>query len=393
VWHRCLVELLHRAKRSEPGDLPRHVNAALEPVQVDMTIYFIDYEQLTLHPLPEPGRPVPRSIEVEGTEAGQAFMTTRTVNALEPGSYWLPMIDGSERLGVVYCVLPRDHGDRFVAECETFVGLMGHLATTKLPYGDALHRTRRTQTMSPSGELLLSMLPPLTFHCSQVVVSAILEPAYDVGGDTFDYALDGTIARFVVLDAMGRGLGAALTSATALSAIRASRRGGDDLASMAKAAHDAICAQFSDMRFATGVLSELELDTGILRYVNAGHPPAVLLRGGKVVKELNDGGRVPLGLFDQTDQGLATEQLMPGDRLLFYTDGVVEARDDAGQIFGLDRLINLIQQHSDATLPMPEVLRRLSHSVMQHQNGSPSDDATMMLVDWPAPAQSSIRGY
>jgi hypothetical protein len=383
VWHRSLTDLLHRAKRSEPGDLPRHVNESLSPLNVDMIIHLIDHEQLTLRPLPEPGKPVARSIQVEGTAAGQAFMSSRTVSASEPGSYWIPMIDGSERLGVVYCSLPGSHDSGFLSECETFVGLLGHLATTKLPYGDALQRTRRTQTMSPSGELLLSMLPPLTFQCERVVVSAILEPAYDVGGDTFDYALDGTTARFLVLDAMGRGLGAALTSATALSAIRAARRRGDDLATMAKAGHDEIRAQFSDLRFATGILSELDLDTGRLRYVNAGHPPAVLLRAGKVVKELTDGGRVPLGLFDPADQGLAEEQLLPGDRLLFYTDGMVEARDKAGRVFGLDRLVDLVQQHSDATLPMPEVLRRLSHSVMEHQNGSPADDATMMLVDWP----------
>jgi hypothetical protein len=384
VWHRSLVELLHRAKRSEPGDLPHHLNASLAPTRVGMTIYLIDHEQRRLHPLPAPHAPA-RPIDVERTGAGQAFMTTATVPAGEPGCYWVPMIDGSERLGVVHCNLPPAHDAGFLAECETFVGLLGHLVTTKLPYGDALHRTRRTQAMSPAGELLLSMLPPLTFHCSRVVVSAILEPAYDVGGDAFDYALDQTTARFLVLDAMGRGLNAALTSATALAAIRASRRRGDDLATVAKAGHDAIRDHFSDLRFATGILSELELNSGVLRYVNAGHPPPVLLRAGKAVKELTAGGRVPLGLFDHADQGLASEQLRPGDRLLFYTDGMVEARDADGQVFGLDRLVDLVQKNSDATLPMPEVLRRLSHSVIEHQNGAPTDDATMMLVDWPGP--------
>jgi serine phosphatase RsbU (regulator of sigma subunit) len=240
--------------------------------------------------------------------------------------------------------------------------------------------------MSPAGELLLSMLPPLTFDCSSLTVSAILEPAYDVGGDAFDYAVDGATARFLILDAMGRGLNAALTSATALAAIRASRRQGQDIHQMAEASHTAIRGQFSDLRFATAILSELDLTTGILNYINAGHPPAVLIRGGKAVKELTGGGRVPMGLFDKIGDTVGTEMMEPGDQLLFYTDGIVEARDATGQIFGLQRLIDLAERHADDTLPAPETLRRLSHSVMAHQSGPPVDDATMLLVQWSAEA-------
>ncbi len=353
-----------------------------------MTVYLIDHEQQFLHALPIDGTATPDPIEVQTTAAGEAFMTVQTVSDPDSRRFWIPMIDGSERLGVVivHCapdVLP---DKEFVGECETFVGLLGHLVATKLPYGDLLHRVRRTRAMSPAGELLLSMLPPLTFSCADLVISAILEPAYDVGGDAFDYAVDGAMARLFILDAMGRGLSAAMTSATTLAAIRASRREGDDIHQMAQAGHTAIRSQFSDLRFVTGILSELDLATGILRYVNAGHPPAVLIRRGKAVKELTDGGRVPMGLFDTIGPAIGTEMMQPGDRLLFYTDGMVEARDAEGQIFGLDRLIDLVERHADDTLPAPETLRRLSHSVIAHQSGPPLDDATMLLVEWSAAA-------
>jgi len=384
VWHRALVDLLDRAKHSRPDELAWQVNNALGPLGVEATIYLIDHEQRALHALPEQGKPTPEPIEVEGTMAGRAFMTVASIRAPDRPRYWIAMIDGSERLGVAVIDCTKEISDEadFVRHCEVFIGLVGHLLATKTPYGDILHQVRRTRRMSPAGELLLSMLPPLTFSCSQLVVSAILEPAYDVGGDAFDYALDGSIARFFVLDAMGRGLSAALTSATALAAIRSSRREREDIDAMTRAAHAAIKSQFSDLRFATGILSELDTDTGVLRYINAGHPPAMLLRGGKVIKELTGGGRTPLGLFDNDGAAEGVELIEPGDRLLLYTDGVVEARGADGKIFGLDRLIQLAERHVHGTLPAPEALRRLSHGVIAHQQGPPADDATLLLVEW-----------
>jgi hypothetical protein len=343
--------------------------------------------------LPEPGKPTPAPIRIDGTLAGRAFTTVSSLRAPDRDRYWIAMVDGSERLGValVDCARQPSDEDDFVNNCELFIGLVGHLLATKLPYGDLLHRVRRTRQMSPAGELLLAMLPPLTFSCSQLAISAILEPAYDVGGDAFDYTVDGNIARFFVLDAMGRGLGAALTSATALAAIRSSRRSGDDLVTVTAVADNAVQSQFPDLRFATGILSELDTDTGVLRYVNAGHPAPILLRSGRAIKELTGGRRMPLGLYEseQVSQA-AAEHMQPGDRLLIYTDGVVEARDSGGRLFGLDRLVQLAERHIVDALPAPEALRRLSQSVLAHQHGPPADDATLLLVEWSAAAAHRV---
>lgn len=384
MWHRALVDLLDGVKRSRADELPWQVNNAVKPLGLDITIYLIDLEQRALHALPEPGKPTPDPIEVNGTLAGRAFTTVSSLRSPDGSHFWIAVIDGSERLGVanINCVEEIADGADFLHQCEAFIGLVGHLIATKMPYGDLLHRVRRTRPMSPAGELLLAMLPPLTFSCSQLVVSAILEPAYDVGGDAFDYALDGSVARFFVLDAMGRGLNAALTSATALAAIRSARRRGDGLAAMAHDAHAAVQSQFPDLRFATGILSELDMDSGVLRYINAGHPPPILLRSGKAIKELSGGGRTPFGLFDADGGPEASETMQPGDRLLLYTDGVVEARGSDGEIFGLDRLIELAERHTQGELPAPEALRRLSHNIIAHQPGPPADDATLMLVEW-----------
>jgi sigma-B regulation protein RsbU (phosphoserine phosphatase) len=99
-----------------------------------------------------------------------------------------------------------------------------------------------------------------------------------VGGDGFDYTLDGAAAHLLILDGVGKGLSAGLACAVALAAVRATRRDGRGLYDQARAADAALLEQFTDARFATAVLGELHLETGRLRYLNAGHPAPLLLR-------------------------------------------------------------------------------------------------------------------
>jgi len=171
----------------------------------------------------------------------------------------------------------------------------------------------------------------------------------------------------------------------ALAAIRTTRNAGGRLDEQARAADAALEEQFTDTRFATAVLAELDLHTGRLRFVNAGHPPPLLLRAGKLVRELKAPGRMPLGIADPSVE-VAEQILEPDDRLLLYTDGVTEARTAAGDLFGVGRLVDLAEQHERAGLPAPETLRRLAHAVVDHQSGPPADDATLMLVQWSTPA-------
>ena len=384
--HAALVDLLERAHLCQPDELPAEINAAVGRLGLEITVYLIDYEQHRLWPLTELGKPTADPVSVEGTLAGRAFASVRTMTsgeAAQPDRLWVPMIDGSERLGVAEVILheaPPDLAD-LREFCEALVGLIGHLLTVKLPYGDTLEQVRRTQPMTAAAELLLASLPPLTFSCHRLVISAVLEPSYDVGGDAYDYAVDGPLAQFMVLDAMGRGMRAALTCVVAMAAMRTARREDKGLYVVGRAADVALDEHFSDQRFVTAVLGELDMDTGRLRYINAGHPAPLLMRHGKAVRALTSGRRMPLGL-DDSSIDVGEESLEPGDRLLLYTDGVTEARDSAGELFGTDRLVDLAERSAVDELPAPETLRRLAHSVMQHQGGLPTDDATIMLVEW-----------
>ena len=133
--------------------------------------------------------------------------------------------------------------------------------------------------------------------------------------------------------------------------------------------------------FVTGVVAQLDLPTGRLRYVNAGHPLPLLMRHGKVVKQLGGGRRTILGL-GRDEVPVGEEWLEPDDTVVLYTDGITEARDEERRMFGVDRLIGHLERSAAAGLPAPEMLRRLSHDVLEHQRGVLQDDATLVVAQW-----------
>ncbi|BAL91225.1 putative magnesium/manganese-dependent protein phosphatase [Actinoplanes missouriensis 431] len=383
-WFEALRAVLDDSHLWQAGEVAGRVGAAVSPLGLRATIWLTDYEQMALRALPEPGRAAPEPLPIDGSLAGRAFARVRSLRG-DGLRWWVPMVNGTDRIGVVEFVAEADQDADFVGKCELLAGLIGHLITTTMPRGDHLDLVRRSQAMSTASELLWRMLPPLTVSCERAVISAALQPCYEVGGDGFDYALDGDTAYVAILDAVGKGVTAGVACAVALAAIRAARRAGGGLAEQARAADEALTEHFTEVRFVTAVLAELRLDTGRIRYLNAGHPAPLLLRSGRLVRELDAGRRLPLGLADPRAQ-VGEEALEPDDRLLLYTDGVTEARTPEGEFFGVNRLVGLVERSAAARLPAPETLRRLSHAVLDHQGGPPDDDATLLLVQWSAAA-------
>jgi serine phosphatase RsbU (regulator of sigma subunit) len=130
--------------------------------------------------------------------------------------------------------------------------------------------------------------------------------------------------------------------------------------------------------------------SGLLSWIPCGHPPPVLIRGNRTVKELDRPPQLPLGLGGLDNrQGtggdaslVCTERLQPGDRVLLYTDGVTEGRAADGTPFGTRRLSDFIIRHGSAGLPVPETMRRLNQAILDYQHGRLRDDATAVLVEW-----------
>lgn len=276
---------------------------------VSTTVLVADLQQSSLGPVQSEGE----RVRIEGSLPGRVFTGGQ---ALWSGDdlpvFWIPLLDGAERLGAIgFGVTERSA--EFEERTRLLASLVAGLLVSKELYGDRIVQAKRTREMSVAAEMQWALLPPRTFGTSRVLVSGTLEPAYDIGGDTFDYALNGDILHVAVLDAMGRGLRAATLAAVAVAAYRQARRSGLDLRQTVASMDSVIAAQFRGDGFVTGWVGELDLRSGTLRFVNAGHPLARLLRDGKVVKSLDAPPVLPFGLT-QDRIVVAEEGLEPGTR-------------------------------------------------------------------------------
>ncbi|WP_052436162.1 PP2C family protein-serine/threonine phosphatase [Georgenia sp. SUBG003] len=382
----ALVSALAGMHLAPPERLTTVTAMAGEALGVQVVTYLVDYEQRRLHPVPGPFTGSREALGVDTSLAGRAFRTLETFSARTDGEarLWVPLLDGVERLGALEVVLgdPQDADDpAFRSHLTWLAALLGHLVTVTTQYGDGLDQVRRQQSRNAAAELVWQLLPPTTAGTDKVTVTGMIEPCYTVGGDAFDYALSETTAHLAIFDATGHSLDSGLITATALSAYRAARRDGRSLFDQAMAVDDVIGTDVQTGRLVTSVLAELDLATGRLRYISAGHPYPLVVRRGKVVKML-DKGRRPIFGLPTRDLAVAEEVLEPDDWLVLYTDGITEARGEDGSFFGADRLEGFLERETGAGHPPPEMVRRLVHRVMDHQQGVLQDDATVLVARW-----------
>ncbi|NBH12345.1 serine/threonine-protein phosphatase, partial [Amycolatopsis sp. SID8362] len=189
-------------------------------------VYLADYDQRTLVPL----RPGAAELDIETSTAGEVFRragTTVTRDGPAP-VLWTILLDGVERLGVLKIVPANgaDPGDAAVQEqCRWLATLLGHLVTVTTQYGDGLDARRRRRHRTSPAELLWQSLPPLTGATESVVVGASVQPAYDLRGTVFDYALSENRAQLALFDASAH-----TAVVTALAAYRTARHDGAALA-------------------------------------------------------------------------------------------------------------------------------------------------------------------
>ncbi|MFL6130357.1 MAG: PP2C family protein-serine/threonine phosphatase [Mycobacteriales bacterium] len=381
-------ELVRRARRTAPGDLaPLVAGCAAGAGFADTVIYLADYGQTRLLPLPYPGMPARVPLGIEGTLAGRVYRTGLLHPAdRENGTrrVWLPLSEGSERIGVLELAAPAEAAlpER---ELEHFADVVAALLVTRWAYGDVFELVRRVRPMRLPAEIQWRLLPPTAVCTDRVSLAGALEPWDEVGGDAFDYALNDGRLQVALFDAMGHGLGATLLATLAVGAYRNSRRSRLDLARTYGAIDRAIAAQFGRDHFVTGLLLDLDVAAGALSWVAAGHLPPLLLRHDRQVRLPPARPATPFGLRLTTGPPpVHSLQLEPGDRLVLYTDGVVEARR-RGQFFSDERLADFVVRAAASGHAGPEVLRRLIAAVLAHQDGVLQDDATVLLLEWGSP--------
>ncbi|MGV9273763.1 PP2C family protein-serine/threonine phosphatase [Streptomyces griseosporeus] len=372
-----------------PARVTEHAAAA---GMTEVLIYVGDVQRHALRLLTGRGEDVGQAtdgaqaeLKVEGTLPGRAYQHVQVVPDssahAEQHRWWVPLLDGTERIGVLR-VTAADDSERVRRDMEALASVIALILVSKRGHSDSYARLTRTEPMDIAAEMQWQLMPPRTYADGRVVISAAMEPAYRISGDAFDYATAGPVVHLSIFDAMGHDTAAGLTANLAMATCRSFRRRNAGLVELTERIEKALIEQYGQTRYATGVVADLDTGTGVFTWVNRGHHPPVIIRGGRWISELRCRPAHPMGTGLGLPVVLCREQLEPGDRIVFYTDGITEARGSTGVEFGLQRFIDFLIRHHADGLPVPETLRRLVRAVLEYHDGRLEDDATVLVCEW-----------
>jgi sigma-B regulation protein RsbU (phosphoserine phosphatase) len=254
-----------------------------------------------------------------------------------------------------------------------------------------VEQERLKRELELSRQIQTEMLPRSPLRSAMAEIAGVSVPAREVGGDFFNYfdLPDGRLA-LLVGDVSGKGVSAALLMANAQATLRARLPLESDLAQLADAFDRDLDRATPSAVYLTLFMGIIEHDGRLLRYVNAGHNPQFLIRRDGGIQSLASTG-LPIALYAGHGYSERTVAIEPGDLLFFYTDGLVEAENAAGEMFGAERLQALLAQAQarelDAILQQVETEVRAFRGAVE-----PLDDATMMALRVTAPGFDPPRG-
>ncbi|MBE6015522.1 MAG: hypothetical protein E7241_09205 [Lachnospiraceae bacterium] len=247
-------------------------------------------------------------------------------------------------------------------------------------------RAKINQDLEYARNIQTSMLPSVFPHYVRGKVFDIftsMDPAKVVGGDFYDFFMtDRSHFVFLVADVSGKGIPAAMFMMTAKTQIKALAEQGLSAAEIMTEANNRLCETNEAGMFVTVWLGILDITTGVVQYVNAGHNPPVLKHGGEY-----DYFRTRPGLVLAGMEGVRYKQgefqLEKGDVFFLYTDGVTEATNDKEELFGEERLLDVLNALYDE--PVEDIGRIVKRSVEDFAGDAPQfDDITMMVIKYKA---------
>lgn len=247
-------QILDRSHTTAPYDVGRMILEEVTAVGVrDFAVWLQDYDQRQLHPLAL-GEGSTAVVEpVDGSLPGRAYSLQTVIEHAEPDGgrrMWAPLLDGTDRVGVMALTVD-DVDDDVRGYVRRLAGHIAHLLFSKGLYTDDFHRVRRQRPLSLAAEMQWNMLPPLTITTPEIAIAGLLEPAYQIAGDSFDYALNADGLHFAIVDAMGHGLTSAIMANTIVSTYRHARRLALSLDQTYHAIDEVMAEQFGEDTFAT----------------------------------------------------------------------------------------------------------------------------------------------
>lgn len=321
------------------------------------------------------GRSQRRCCPSNDSVVGQVIADQSPLTVVAPGGWRMlaPVTQRGEVIGLLEVFMASEPDEEAVRLVQRAAHVVAFAVIANRRHTDLFEWGQRSTPFELSAEIQRRLLPgAFTCEGGAFTVSAWLEPAASIGGDTFDYSLERDLLHLSVTDAMGHGIPSALLATLCVGSLRNSRRAGASVTEQAAAA-DAAMAANTDSAFVTGLVGRVDLRTGVLGLVNAGHVPPILLRGSGISR-LQLAVDRPFGLNGARGYRRTDVALEPGDRLVIITDGMVERRAAALPIDVL--LVQTLGLHPR------EATRHLADGVLEVAGPQLADDATILMLDW-----------
>ena len=383
-----LRSLLARVEAAPPVAAADVVGAALEDMLGAREVSFLiaDFSGLSLirlghvdaswtnHPR---GRETAERVPLADTPHGRALASQRIEVVTEDGGARLlaPVTSRGEAVGLLELSLADRPDQQVLADVALAAHALAYVVIANRRYTDLFEWGQRTVPLTLPAEIQHRLLPgAYTCEAGQFTLAGWLEPAGQVGGDTFDFALERDTLHLSITDSMGHTVPASLLATMLVGSLRNSRRRGVELVEQARLADEALGEHAADDQFVTGQLVRIDLASETALVVNAGHPPPLRLRSGRVEPialspDLPFGTRAAAGGYRAQ-----TLPLAPGDRIVFLTDGVLERS-------AADLDVAAVLADGSELHPR-EAVQQLIHAVLKASGGELHDDATALCLDW-----------
>ncbi len=257
-----------------------------------------------------------------------------------------------------------------------FLAALGYVAARRKVQRDQ-EFSKIQKELEIARQIQMDILPSNFPHSAHFDVAARYVPMTSVAGDFYDFLVtDKGQAGLLIADVAGHGVPAALIASMVKIAATSQRANMADPGAFLSGMNAVLCGN-TQAQFVTAAFVHLDAESARLRYSAAGHPPMLLLRGNEVL-EVEENGLM-LAAFSFATYSTVERSLEPGDRLLLYTDGIVEAATAEEEEFGRDRLGALMRE--TAGLPPQEAVDRIVDVVQQWANAQ-GDDLTVLVCDY-----------
>ncbi|MER7760155.1 PP2C family protein-serine/threonine phosphatase [Streptomyces sp. NPDC097619] len=372
-------------RTAAPHDLLRTVRTALiehyGALSVDLLM--ADYsltvlQQVTV--LPHTADP----LDVRTTPQGRAFGSQEPYGQYSAGGnaldLHLPVTVRGDRLGILTVRMPEDRcGADTVGELRDVAELLGHEIVVAERDTDVYLRARRANRLTLAAEMQWQLLPGRSCSRPEYAIGAQLEPAYDIHGDNFDWSTTADTLTLTVTNGMGEGIQASLLTNLAVNALRNARRAGVGIEDQATLADQAVYSRHQGREYVSTLLLCLELATGRGAVVDAGSPQLWRYRQ-RSVERVQFEAQFPLGMFEESRYTAQPFEALPGDRLIFVSDGVYGASDQSGVAYSERALARAI--HATGLLPAAAVPRAILETLADYRGAATEDDALVTCLDW-----------